>query len=318
MQYATLSKAAGTFKKYRTPWRRWIVWSVERCRRGEPTPTLPAVPFDMALFLVHLAEDPNKYKTVVETAVTAINFAHKINNFPEPYGHLAKAVNDAIHRERGCPDKKAKPLTTAILKVIAEAWALPEATLWQNMMITMMTVGFATFLRLDELSSLKGGDVEFHHDHMRIFVEKGKTDQYKHGYWVIVAKSSKATNPVTLLKRYIQRLQPGQDEYLFRTIWRRSLRTSGVATLGKKKIGSTVYHTYFRKALTEVAGMSAVESKKYAGHSMRRGGATAAAIARVPDQLRRIHGNWVSQRSADGYVGPLPEDAMQVTRSIGL
>ena len=89
-------------------------------------------------------------------------------------------------------------------------------------------------------------------------------------------------------------------------------------SLGKKKIGSTVYHDYLRKALQQLVGMSEKEAKQFSGHSLRRGGATAAAMARVPDQLRRVHGRWVSQRSADGYVGPLPQDAMQLTLAIGL
>lgn len=317
-KYAMVSKAENTFKKYRTPWKRWIKWSVTRSRRGEPTPTLPATPFDVALFLVHLANDPNKYKTVVETAVTAINFAHRINNFPEPYGHLAKAVNEAIKRERGCPVKKAKPLTTEILRSIAEVWALPAAPLWQNMMITMMSVGFGAFLRLDELSSVRRSDVVFYKDHMRIFVRKSKTDQYRIGYWVIVARSTNFFNPVTLMENYIQRLQPGPEEYLFRTIWRRTLQTTGVESLGTRKLSSQDYHTYSRKALIEVVGMSPQEAELYKGHSLRRGGATAAALARVPAPLRRIQGNWASQKSADGYVGPRPRDAMRVTRAMGL
>ena len=37
-------------------------------------------------------------------------------------------------------------------------------------------------------------------------------------------------------------------------------------------------------------------------HSLRSGGATAAANAGVPDQLFKRHGGWASESAKDGYV----------------
>ena len=37
-------------------------------------------------------------------------------------------------------------------------------------------------------------------------------------------------------------------------------------------------------------------------HSLRAGGATAAANARVPDRLFKRHGRWKSENAKDGYV----------------
>lgn len=257
-QWATQAREKPTFKKYRTPWRRWILWAVERTKRGELTPILPANEFHVALFLTALAEKFPTAKTVVSTAVTAINFSHRFNGFDEPYGHTARAVNEGVRRAWGRPKKKARPLTTFILRKVVQKWGKKEAPLWQNMMATMMVLGFATFCRLEELAGL------------------------------------------------------------FRTIWRRSKRVTGECSLGDKKIGSTVYHRYFRLALTEAAGISPQRALLFSGHSMRRGGATAAALAKIPAHLRMSHGRWVDQRCADSYVGVPQQVALEVTSAIGL
>jgi integrase len=316
--WASKSRAADTFKKYRTPWRRWLEWAVARTKGGEPTPLIPAEPFHVALFLVRLAEEYSTAKTVVESAVTALNFVHRLNGFPEPYGHLAKAVSEGVRRERGGPVKKAKPLTIGILKKIVRGWGGTTSPLWQRMMAAMILLGFATFGRLGEVSRIKGGDIVFKRDHAQIFIEKSKTDQTRKGAWVLVARTGTELCPVTGLEEYMQSLGPGRDEPVFRTIWRRSLKNTGQESLGKTGISSSVYHRYFRRALQELAGMSEKAAAQYSGHSMRRGGATAAEMAQVPARLRMKHGRWISARTADEYIGDPRQTVLNVTRELGL
>ena len=45
-----------------------------------------------------------------------------------------------------------------------------------------------------------------------------------------------------------------------------------------------------------------LESKQFGLHSVRAGGATAAANAGVPDRLFKRHGHWRSENAKDGYV----------------
>ena len=48
------------------------------------------------------------------------------------------------------------------------------------------------------------------------------------------------------------------------------------------------------------------DSGQFGLHSLRAGGATAAANAGVPDHLFKRHGHWRSESAKDGYV----EDAV--------
>ena len=63
-------------------------------------------------------------------------------------------------------------------------------------------LGFAAFLRFDELVSLHVSEIYFKDNYMNIFIESSKTDQYRDGAWVPVAKSGKLTCPLAMLRRY--------------------------------------------------------------------------------------------------------------------
>ncbi len=316
--WLTKSRAPNTFKKYRTPWRRWLEWAVTRSKRGEWTPLLPAEPFHVALFLVHLAETFKGAKTVVESAVTALNFVHRLNGHPEPYNHLTRAVNEGVRRERGCPAKKARPLTVPMLRLIVRGWGQKKCPLWQRMMATMILLGFVTFGRLGEISKIRGGDVHFRKDHLRIFIERSKTDQSRKGAWIIVAETRTELCPVRHMKNLLRMIKPRLHDPVFRTIWKRSVKSMGSESLGTASISSSTYHRYFRRALTELCHMTTSQSNDFSGHSMRRGGATAAELAQIPARLRMRHGRWVSVKTADDYIGDPRNEILAVTRGLGL
>ena len=56
----------------------------------------------------------------------------------------------------------------------------------------------------------------------------------------------------------------------------------------------------------------------YGLHSLRAGGASAAAQAGVPDRLFRQHGRWRSETAKDGYVEDSIENRLSVSKCIGI
>ena len=59
-------------------------------------------------------------------------------------------------------------------------------------------------------------------------------------------------------------------------------------------------------------------SAKFGVHSLRAGGAIAAAASGMPDRLFKKHGRWRSETAKDGYiVDPLAEH-LRVTKQLGL
>ena len=53
-------------------------------------------------------------------------------------------------------------------------------------------------------------------------------------------------------------------------------------------------------------------------HSLRSGGASAAANTKVPDRLFKRHGRWKSENAKDGYVKDDVESRLAVSKSLGL
>ena len=61
-----------------------------------------------------------------------------------------------------------------------------------------------------------------------------------------------------------------------------------------------------------------LSSRDFGLHSLRAGGATAAANAGVPDRLFKRHGRWLSDRAKDGYVQDDMTRLLSVSRSLGI
>ena len=60
-------------------------------------------------------------------------------------------------------------------------------------------IGFAGF---HEIANLKKSDVRVFDEHVELFIESSKTDQYRDGAWVTIAHSGSSTCPVQMLERY--------------------------------------------------------------------------------------------------------------------
>ena len=101
------------------------------------------------------------------------------------------------------------------------------------------------------------------------------------------------------------------EELLYRPISRvkhgKKLRASG-------QLSYSTLRELFKRKLAEL-GYPAVE---FGLHSLRAGGATAAANAGVPDRLFKRHSRWRSENAKDGYVEDSVDKRLSVSRFIGL
>ena len=58
--------------------------------------------------------------------------------------------------------------------------------------------------------------------------------------------------------------------------------------------------------------------RQFGMHSLRAGGATAAANAGVPDRLFKRHGRWRSESAKDCYVKDSVDSRLSVSKSLGI
>ena len=61
-----------------------------------------------------------------------------------------------------------------------------------------------------------------------------------------------------------------------------------------------------------------LNKKQFGLHSLRSGGASAAANAGVPDRFFKRHGRWRSENAKDGYVKDSLDERLKVSRNLGL
>ena len=171
-------------------------------------------------------------------------------------------------------------------------------------------LGFAAFLRYDELSKLRCEDMVFTSTFLQIKIRSSKTDQYRQGDNVLVARTGRPTCPVSMVERYMAKGElVGKSGLLFHPL-----------TSDGKKLRSNGSLTYsrLRELLLDRLQVLGYPPDQFGVHSLRAGGATAAAGSGVPDRLFKRHGRWKSDTAKDGYVEDSVERRLKVTQDLGI
>ena len=148
---------------------------------------------------------------------------------------------------------------------------------------------------------------------MSIRIVRSKTDQLRQGDSVVVARTGTSTCPVAMLEQYFARtgISVNDERFLFRPIQHTK---NGEVLKGAGKISYSCLRELFNKKLKQLG----FPAESFGFHSLRAGGATAVANAKVPDRLFKRHGRWRSENAKDGYVKDNMEARLEVTRRLGL
>ncbi len=206
-----------------------------------------------------------------------------------------KLVVEGVRRMCAKPVVKKEPIIVIDLKAIVENADLTDLGDVRTAAICLLC--FAAFLRFDELAGLHCSDVSFADGHLKLRIRKSKTDQYRQGDEVVLAESGSPTCPVGMLKRYMAlgEVDRSSEAALFRPITRSKSRVS----LRRQE---AISYTRARELVKEALRRAGLNPCKYSLHSLRSGGATAAAQAGVPDRAFKRHGRWRSENAKNGYV----------------
>jgi integrase len=178
----------------------------------------------------------------------------------------------------------------------------------------MCLLCYAGFLRFAELANLRRHHVFIYDNHVKLFLESSKTDVYREGRDVLISKTNTPTCPVNMLLRYfyLAEIPADSTDYIFRPLC--FCKSVNSYKLRSGKLSYTTAREILLSAL-ETLGLN----KKYFGlHSLRSGGATATAAAKVEDRLLKKHGRWRTDKAKDGYVKENISEKLSVTQNIGL
>lgn len=77
-------------------------------------------------------------------------------------------------------------------------------------------------------------------------------------------------------------------------------------------------YTRIRELILNALKEVGEDPSKFGVHSLRSGGATAAANLGIPDRLFKAHGRWRSETAKDGYIQDNIEKVLSVSKNLGL
>jgi integrase len=258
-EYIRASKAENTLRGYQADWRHFCAW----CETNSMRP-LPAAPETVAAYI---AECAGRLKVgSIQRRLNAIGEAHKAIGVESPTHHaIVTNTMKGIRRTLGTAAAEKAPTLTDDIRAMVDA---ADAGLIGARDRALILLGFAGAFRRSELVALDIEDCAFGKDGLTVTLRRSKTDQEGTGRKVgIPYGSNPETCPVRVLQAWME--QAGSSSgLLFRSINRHGLLKSG------RLAGIDVARVV--KKLAERAGLDA---GKYAGHSLRAGHATAAAIA---------------------------------------
>jgi len=258
-EFARRSKAENTLRGYRADWRDFCAW----CESHALCP-LPAVPETVASYI---AECAGRLKVgSIQRRLNAIAEAHKAMGADSPTGAgIVRATLKGIRRTLGTAAAQKAPTLTDDIRAMVEA---TDAGLIGTRDRALILLGFAGAFRRSELVALDIEDCVFGKDGLTITLRRSKTDQDGAGRKIGVPYGSNPeTCPVRTIQAWIEQAAINAGP-LFRSINRH----------GNVQIGrlSPVDVARIVKKLALRAGL---DPAKYAGHSLRAGHATSAAIA---------------------------------------
>ena len=185
-----------------------------------------------------------------------------------------------------------------------------------NRLLTLMVIAYAGVLRCQEALQIRRSDIAFHSSYVAIFLEKSKCDKYRQGRTVMIAHTGTPMDPVGILYRYLLAadIPVNSDKYIFRGL--RFDKFSGKTCL--RTIDRPISYSTVRDEIRNSLSSIGLDCSNYGTHSLRAGGATAAANNGIPERLFRIHGRWQSDDSKDRYVKESIERRLRVTLNLGL
>jgi len=263
--FAAHAKAPNTLKAYRLDWAHFSAWCA-----FHNLECLPATPNSVALYLSDLASS-HRVSTLYRR-LSGISQAHQAAGYLTPTTDAqVRLVFQGIRRALGSAPAQKNAAITAEVRAMVETLSLTSLGGVRDR--ALLLVGFAGAFRRSELVSLDVADVSFSGDGLVVTLRRGKTDQEGVGRKVgLPFGSNPLTCPVRSLRAWLD-----MAGIVSGPIFRRVDRHGNVSSvrLTDQSVALIV------KRCARAAGL---DYEKYAGHSLRSGLATAAAMADVSER----------------------------------
>ena len=201
-----ISRAASTNKKYAAGWRRWKDWASRFA-----IPVFPALPLHVALYLRHLLSTANTISPL-ECAIYSIAWAHTVASATSPTTHpLVISTFAGCKRHLAKSRAPKKPISPSMLESYIDTCPEYTSNLDDMRTLFVVLVGYAGFLRVNEILNIQVRHITIEREYMQIFLPKRKNDQFRQGQQLHIARSHKKTCPVAITECLLSNLPDDKD-----------------------------------------------------------------------------------------------------------
>jgi len=277
----------------RTTYRRALILFVNHCQASLPHCCwpFPATIPQVIDFITHLST-ANYAPSTIATMVSAVAFANKLYQAPNPLHHfLIIKMLEGSRKEGAKPDTR-RPITLPLLyKLIAALPLIHSDQYYRQLTKTMFLTAFHAFLRVGELTirsrgsplghTLLAADCSVNFTGGSPTSVSFKLNSYKHSQaraaYITVPANNSPNCPAASMHSYLQLARP-----------------KGGA-LFQFKDHQPVTRQYFQNQLSKALRSIGIPSSAYNTHSFRIGAATeAVTVLGLPDHEIQRMGRWTS------------------------
>ncbi|XP_021379902.1 uncharacterized protein LOC110467217 [Mizuhopecten yessoensis] len=304
------SHASSTDKQYCSNFAKFKDWC-----RITGLGYLPSRSSTVAVYLSYLVQQSVSVSTL-NSHFYSIKWQHDFADLPNPCTDkfVLKSLEGA-KRILSKPIFKKSPISVEHIESIFRKYGNSE-NVKDLRLCTLCILGFAGFFRFSELVDLKMSNCVLKSSHLEITLVHSKTDVYRQGNVVVIAKTGKKTCPVACFVKYITAagLSFGADSYIFRAV--SFCKSTGTYKLCSRNqaLSYTRVREIFLGAISEIG----LKKSEFGLHSLRAGGATIAANNGISERLFKAHGRWASEKAKDGYVLDDLDHKISVSANLGI
>ena len=243
-----------------------------------------------------MAKEGLKHRTI-KSYLSAVRHLHIERKLPDPnMGNMARLELvlrgvKSLQAKQSPPPKPRLPITPDIIRKLKKVWSIDPSDKDNIMLWAAVCLGFFGFLRAGEFTvpadnaydptaHLNAEDISVdskaNPSMAKIKIKKSKTDPFRQGIDIYVGRTFGQLCPVTAILSYLAVRGPKVGPLFIFADGRFLTRDRFVAKV--------------RVALT-AAGL---DYSQYAGHSLRIGAATTAALKGINDSTIKMLGRWQS------------------------
>jgi integrase len=155
---------------------------------------------------------------MVSSTVYGIKRVHSLRNLPDPTDNLfIKNLLESSKRLYSKPVNKKEPVSTEMITELCAKYA-NCIDIFVLRDLCMILFDYVAFLRFDVIRNLRCNDITFHDNYFSLKINKSKTDQYRFGSEIVIAKGVSEACPYVMLQRYlrISKQSISSPKFLFR------------------------------------------------------------------------------------------------------